>query len=58
VPPPPTPSERRLPLRQPPAEQPFSAPIRTWNPVSNDWVLLHLGYESPPETPIVAITKY
>ena len=36
------PSERRLPLRQPPAEQPFSASPRNWNPVSNDWVLPHL----------------
>jgi hypothetical protein len=36
------PSERRLPLRQPPAEQPFSASPRNWNPVSNGWVLPHL----------------
>ena len=40
------PSERRLPLRQPPAEQPFSASIRNWNPVSNDWVLPHLGADN------------
>jgi hypothetical protein len=32
-----------MPLRQPPAEQPFSASLRNWNPVRNDWVLLHLG---------------
>jgi len=32
-------SERRLPLRQPPAEQPFSRLSETWNPVRNDWVL-------------------
>jgi hypothetical protein len=38
------PSERRLPLRQPPAEQPFSASLRNWNPVRNDWVLLHLDH--------------
>src|SRR6185503_15328225 len=36
-------SERRLPLRQPPAEQPFSASPRTWNPASNGWVLPRLG---------------
>src|SRR6266404_3333147 len=32
-------SERRLPLRQPPAEQSFSASLRNMSPVSNDWVL-------------------
>jgi hypothetical protein len=31
-----------MPLRQPPAEQPFSATFRNWNPVRNDWVLLLL----------------
>ena len=36
-------SERRLPLRQPPAEQPFSASPRNWNPASNGWVLLRLA---------------
>ena len=36
-------SERRLPLRQPPAERPFSASPRNWNPVRNDWVLPLLG---------------
>jgi len=34
-------SERRLPLRQPPAEHPFSLPPETWNPVRNGWVLPH-----------------
>jgi hypothetical protein len=37
-------SERRLPLRQPPAEQPFSASPRNWNPVRNGWVLLLLNF--------------
>ena len=36
-------NERRLPLRQPPTEQPFSASPQTVNPVSNDWVLPLLG---------------
>ena len=31
-----------MPLRQPPAEQPFSQIPPNWNPVSNDRVLLHL----------------
>jgi hypothetical protein len=35
-------SERRMPLRQPPAEQPFSLIPPNWNPVSNDRVLLRL----------------
>ena len=43
VPPPPTSPERRLPLRQLPSEQPFSASPRTVNPVRNDWVLPLLG---------------
>jgi hypothetical protein len=32
-----------MPLRQPPAEQPFSLIPPNWNPVSNDRVLPHLG---------------
>src|SRR5438876_12093885 len=36
-------SERRLPLRQPPAEHPFSLPPEIQNPVRNGWVLLHFG---------------
>jgi len=32
-----------MPLRQPPAEQPFSLIPPNWNPVSNDRVLLRLG---------------
>ena len=32
-----------MPLRQPPAEQPFSLIPPNWNPVSNDRVLLHFG---------------
>ena len=35
-------SERRLPLRQPPSELPFSASPLNVDPVSNDWVLLLL----------------
>ncbi len=31
-----------MPLRQPPAEQPFSLIPPNWNPVSNDRVLLRL----------------
>jgi hypothetical protein len=32
-----------MPLRQPPAEQPFSLIPPNWNPVRNDRVLPHLG---------------
>ena len=32
-----------MPLRQPPAEQPFSLIHPNWNPVSNGRVLLRLG---------------
>jgi hypothetical protein len=32
-----------MPLRQPPAEQPFRLIPPNWNPVSNDRVLPHLG---------------
>ena len=34
-----------MPLRQPPAEQPFSAYPQTANPVRNDWVLLLFGID-------------
>ncbi len=33
-----------MPLRQPPAEQPFSLIPPNWNPVSNDRVLPHLAF--------------
>jgi hypothetical protein len=37
-------SESRMPLLQPPAEQPYRFTTPNWNPVSNDRVFPHLGY--------------
>jgi hypothetical protein len=49
-----------MPLRQPPAEQPFSLIPPNWNPVSNDRVLLHLepcNSGCGPATFLVRITS-